>query len=124
MRHIEQRNHLDCGLAVAAMLADRGYADARAADCDPQANHGLWVREMLEILNALTDRSWRVSRRRTLPDLPAALIIRRTGRIGHWIAWDGTRFIHDPERAGKAMATAYFRDIRRGWRLIRSITAV
>jgi len=118
VRLIRQRNGLDCGIAVAAMLAGCPYAAARAADPDPDAMHGFWLPEMIDCLGRITGCRWAVSRRTTLPPGPAAVIIRPAGRhIGHWIAWDGRR-IYDPQMRRPFFPERY---PRRNWEIVRVV---
>ena len=62
MKHIRQKNDLDCGIACAAMAANCQYRKAHRLDPKPGALHGLYVAEMLVLLTRLTGKVWTVKR--------------------------------------------------------------
>jgi hypothetical protein len=125
MRLIRQQNEIDCGLAVAAMLAGVPYRKAMRADPNPYAERGLSTREMIELLAALTGCAWRASRMQygrpiiaaKLPPL-CAVVIRANAKFGHWIAVKQCS-IYDPEMSASARAQDYARG---DWRVIRVVS--
>jgi len=126
MRHIRQRNAIDCGLAVAAMLADCSYARARQADPFPTKRIGLSVADFLTcIRRCAPNKSWSVIKPKTktsltkwtLPKRCALIIREKNRRYGHWIAIDN-HIIHDP---GLSLPVAMADYDRRNWDVIRIV---
>lgn len=118
MRTILQLNDLDCGIAVAAMLARRPYKAAQAADSKPDSLRGFSLAEMVACLKKLGTPSVatlihgpkRVSLARWVASEDCALVIRSRGkRIGHWVAYEGsTGDVLDPD-LGRCAAASYSR---------------
>jgi hypothetical protein len=99
LNYVSQRTLSDCGIAVAAMLADVSYE--RAAQVTPRKvfRQGMYYCEMLALLEQLTGTGWRrtsLRRRCSLSQViealsassrPAAICIRSpNGRAKHYIA--------------------------------------
>lgn len=123
MRFVRQRCETDCGLAVAAMLSGKTYAQASQADPNPSATGGMTIADFSACLAALgidpvvTRASCKLECA-ALPIQPRALLIREHGRkFGHWVAWDGG-MIFDPEMRGPLALGEY---PRREWSLIRMV---
>lgn len=126
MELIKQRNGVDCGLAVAAMLSGESYDFAAEADPSPEKETGLSPADMICALEGLTGAPFRESRRGYnkafsdygLTAYPAAILIRQSDqRFGHWIATDGAQ-IFDPEMQVSYSLQNY---PRKDWRIIRII---
>jgi hypothetical protein len=130
MKFVRQLNDIDCGIAVAAMAAQCSYVYAEERDPNPMVERGLTVAEMLTLLQTLTGRRWRASRKckgelLRDADLPvrkeAVLLIRDDQKQwGHWIAWDGDLLL-DPEFKRPVKLDAYDRSI---WKMVRMLTPV
>lgn len=127
MRLIRQRCDVDCGLAVAAMLAGRSYAEACAADPAPLSTVGFSLREMVETLERLgvVARVSRgqygvpIGRARFLHPGPVAVVIRPIGaEVGHWVCVD-EGWVYDPERRSPVSLSAY--GVRSRWPVLRQI---
>lgn len=123
MRFLRQRCDTDCGLAVAAMLTGKTYADASNADPNPSAQGGMSLADFTGCLRSLGG-DWVVVRRSEkleasrLPTTPCALLIREhSAKWGHLVAWDGG-MIFDPEMQGPLALGDY---PRREWSLIRIV---
>lgn len=123
MRFIRQRCETDCGLAVAAMLTGKHYAEASNADPNPSAQGGMSLADFSACLSTLGGE-WVAVRKSEkleasrLPTDPCALLIRRhSAKWGHWVAWDGG-MIFDPEMQGPLALGEY---PRREWSLIRVV---
>lgn len=125
MRHIKQRNAINCGLAVVATLADCSYEQARQADPFPEKTIGLSCGDFLTAIHRVSNGKYSVTRPKALyrlrefPDLDqCAVIIRQPRRkYGHWIAIDG-RTVFDPELSGPVRITQYDRN---NWDVIRIV---
>ena len=131
MKHIKQFTEIDCGFAVAAMLAGVEYLEALDLDPAPDEDRGLRVAEMADLLQTLTRKQWAVSKRHyqkplsaigldaVVKDGPIALLLRRPEvTFGHWVACTKER-IHDPEFARPRVIKRYD---RADWRVIRIIS--
>lgn len=105
MRLVRQWNDIDCGIAVAAMVAGCSWTKASKADPNGDKNEGLSVQELADLCAALGSPVTvkRVSRPLAFKDAtpPAgtcAVLVRRTGTArGHFVALDGNTVL-DPER--------------------------
>lgn len=125
MQFIAQRNGVDCGIAVSAMLANCTYDDACDADPHPTQTTGYTVAEMVWALESLTGQPWRASRAQYAKPVahlrmfmrePHPVLIRAShSPTGHWVAWDGRR-VYDPEMPSPLLLGAY---ARREWQVIR-----
>lgn len=121
--HVMQRNDIDCGLACAAIIAGVEYERAAEADPLPDAERGLRVEEMKQVLSTLTKNDWRVSRRHygkpfgelKVNGLHAVLIRKSKATLGHWIAYDGET-VYDPELDEPCPAWAF--DLLK-WEVVR-----
>lgn len=126
MKHILQKNEVDCGFAVAAMLAGVTYSRAHKADPCPEKSTGLSVGDFVEVLTAVSGASWTVARPSKYPLLAdfvvpkkCALLIRFDGdAYGHWIACDDG-VIHDPDMI---RAVSFVEYDRLDWRVVRIVT--
>lgn len=127
MKLIKQRNGVDCGLAVAAMLASTTYK--HAAECDPDrgSNKGLSITDFRWLMIGLTGKYWHESRRSyrvplslaNVPKKSCAILIRRAeDKFGHWVAFDGN-LVFDSE-IGTVKPIAEYE--RRDWLVIRIFT--
>jgi len=124
MRHVKQRNGVDCGLAVAAMLANTSYDQAADVDPNPDSPQGMSVSDLQWTLIGLTGKEWSTSKAGNgkrlcdypLPTKTIAVLIRHHGKsFGHWVAWDGEK-VFDPEE-DSSLSTPLYR--RREWEIIR-----
>jgi ABC-type bacteriocin/lantibiotic exporter with double-glycine peptidase domain len=125
MKFVRQRNHNDCGLATAAMLAGRTYRDALQADPCPEKHCGLTLAELRETVQKLTGNktSVRAPRNATLENcaLPndCAVIINRPGDLDcHWIAYSNGN-VYDPEYCRQMRLKNYE---HKHWRVVRVVT--
>lgn len=109
MQHVKQTNEIDCGLAVAAMVCGVTWDDAADWDPDPDAETGLTVTALEEMVVDITDElgfaeplraalerpaSWQMVREGAEGD-PAAVLIHRKNdpSDAHWVAyWNGLVF--------------------------------
>jgi len=122
MRLVRQYNEIDCGIAVAAMVAGVSWTKASNADDNADANEGLSVNELVALCDKLGSpiRAIRVSKPIALHDAVApagtcAILIRRAGTArGHFVAWDGKEIL-DPE-GGRSKPSVYG---RRNWLVLR-----
>src|SRR5262245_2762458 len=130
MTHIKQYTDIDCGFAVAAMLAGVEYLDALDLDPAPDEDRGLWVAEMAQLLKSLTGQQWSVSKRHYQKPLSeigltklvngasiALLLRRKEVSLGHWVACTKDQ-IYDPEKPKPLTIERYD---RADWRVIRII---
>lgn len=125
MRHIRQLNDFDCGVAVVAMLAGCHYRDVARAF--PGAlQRGLYVRDVVAMLETLTGREWAQGRCGRHPVLAcarlpraacAAIIGRPSWRFGHWIAIE-SGVVHDPND-DRPIALCEYQ--RQHWRVLRLV---
>lgn len=123
MRHIQQRNAVDCGLAVVSMLAACRYDEARRADPFPNKNNGLSLSDFVTTLRRCSRVDWRVVRPseykplslHEIHDVCAAIVRQPDRRYGHWIAIE-RGIVHDPELRRGVALTEYD---RKTWQLIR-----
>ena len=126
MRHIRQRNAIDCGLAVISMLSGCRYEEARKADPFPNKTIGLSLSDFIVTLERCSGKKHKFTKpskyiRLCESQYPStcALIIRQDGRkYGHWIAVDDGKII-DPELEKAFNVSDYD---RRDWYVIRIIT--
>lgn len=101
MKHIRQQNHLDCGIAVAASLAQCSYDQVAALYRRP-ITRGLWLSEIKSLVARLTGTQWqwrRVAAIAIPQFLPASgiVLIRYPKKRGsHYIACQQDT-IYDPE---------------------------
>lgn len=101
MKHIKQKNQLDCGIACAAMLAGTTYKTALSCDKNPISDTGLNLSEMSQMLLDLTGSNWKPSKKhfkKVLKDIKleeSAILIQNKDDFAHWIASDGVH-IFDP----------------------------
>jgi hypothetical protein len=125
MRHIRQINDFDCGVAVVAMLAGCQYRDVAHA-FPGVSERGLYVRDVVAMLEALTGQQWQGARcgrnrplaRARLPRAACAAIIGRPSwRCGHWIAIDNG-VVHDPNDFRPVALCEYQ---RQHWRVLRLV---
>ncbi len=122
MKLVRQKNEIDCGLAVAAMVCETTWAKAAKADKNPDSKIGLHVREFLGVCAELgvCVRASVAGRRHPLasadrPQRYAAAIIRLPSKPrGHYIAVDGD-IVLDPE-LGRFPLSSY---PRRNWLVVR-----
>lgn len=122
MRLIRQKNEIDCGIAVAAMLAGTTWKKAASKDKNPDSLDGLSVREFCAMCEALGSpvRVSVTGRRQPLrsadkPSHAAAAIIRQASKPrGHYIAIDGDAVL-DPE-LGRLPLDRY---TRAKWEVVR-----
>jgi len=142
MQHVTQRTDCDCGLAVAAMLADASYSTALAvAPAEVAAGRrGAYPAEIAEIASVITGRPWRVSRVACRPlagyrpraDRGAVVLMRPIDRWAHIVAYEtelipgrssraGRLIIHDPLRKTGSCVSCYTWRRRPVVRLIWSI---
>ncbi len=106
MRHIKQKGEVDCGIAVAAMLAGVEYETIpRSVFRAANIRGGLTASALVLLLRDLTDYHWPLvqpaPQRRLVADQPryprAALLIATPRRQdAHWIAVSGAA-VYDPE---------------------------
>lgn len=147
INHIEQANGYDCGVAVAAMLANVTLDDALAAlpERHPlrhKPRYGIQLSETRRLLLALTSRHYVANDLRglnttlfdhaiNLPCTIGAIFIRPdTQRWGHWVAFDRTSpqaikdasytAIYDPESPDGALLLGYYS--RDDWKMICELT--
>jgi hypothetical protein len=122
MKLVRQRNKVDCGLAVAAMIAETSWTKAAKADKNPDSKHGLTVREFMAICESLGSPLIVSAAGRnkpfqdaTRPHNACAAIIRQAGKHrGHFIAIDSDQVL-DPD-LGRFALTHYSRG---NWMLVR-----
>ena len=101
MKHIKQKNQLDCGIACAAMLAGTDYKTALSYDKNPLSDTGLNISEMSQMISDLTGSKWKTSKKhykKVLGDIKiekSAILIQNEDGFSHWIASDGVH-IFDP----------------------------
>lgn len=126
MNLINQKNGVDCGLAVAAMITGKAYDNAADVDPDPDSERGLGLQDFLWVLAGLTGVEWQASRAQyrrplnaaTLPQTQCAILIRRPqDKFGHWVAFDGAQ-VFDPERPVAMPVAKYDRS---DWQIIRIV---
>jgi ABC-type bacteriocin/lantibiotic exporter with double-glycine peptidase domain len=122
MRFVRQYNEIDCGIAVAAMVAGCSWTKAVNADENNEATEGLSVNELATLCGALGSPVTikKVSRPLALKDATPplgtrAVLIRRKGTArGHFVALDGTTVL-DPELGRHSMA----KYTRKHWLVLR-----
>lgn len=123
MEFVRQREEADCGLAVAAMVSGRTYLEAREAALRLKAwsaKVGMTTGGMASTLIELgvpfpESRLTRLPERNPRNAPPGCVLkVPGTGRIGHWMAWDGDR-VFDPLAPKPLAPGAWFR-ARRGWK--------
>lgn len=122
MRLVRQCNEIDCGIAVAAMVAGCSWTKASDADDNWTSTEGLSVNELVTLCGKLGSpvKVKRVSRPLALKDatIPAgacAVLIRKAGTArGHFVALDGNDVL-DPE-LGRRSLTKFS---RRTWNVLR-----
>ena len=126
MKLVKQRNGVDCGLAVAAMLGACSYDDAAEADPSPESERGLSPSDLIYTLEGLTGEPFSESRKGKgkplgvygLPKTPSAILIRESRKpFGHWIATDGV-LVFDPEFDSPITLNEYS---RQDWPILRII---
>lgn len=126
MKLIKQRNGVDCGLAVAAMLSGQPYDFAAEADPNPDSERGLSPGDLVYTLEGLTGEPFYETRKGKgkpfsvygLPKSPCAILIRESQKsFGHWIATDGA-LVFDPESETPVSLNKY---PRRDWPILRII---
>jgi hypothetical protein len=125
MRHVRQFHEADCGVAVVAMLAGCRYRDVTRA-FPAATEHGLYVREVVAMLDELTGRHWAQARCGRHPVLAcarlpraacAAIIGRPSWRFGHWVALE-SGVVHDPNY-DRPIALCEYQ--RQHWRVLRLV---
>jgi hypothetical protein len=132
MRFIQQKNPNDCGLCVAAMLANCSLARACELDQNPNSPHNLTERELIAVLQDITERQWsplNIERYYPLSEhVPprrnsALLLSSERGWPGErWVAWDARRKqMMDPQLASNYPWSRY---PRQDWFLTRVIQMV
>lgn len=122
MRLVRQQNEIDCGLAVAAMIAGTSWAKAVKADKNPESEQGLTVREFCSVCKTLghpvsVSVAGKGQKLRSAPrpeNAVAAIIRLPSKKRGHYIALDGDTVL-DPETGRHPLRTY----ARSGWLLIR-----
>lgn len=123
MRHIRQRNDVDCGLATAAMVCGVSWQRSLDVDNNPDSTSGLTTREFLTLCARLgvslrmrrgTNRRW--LRNEPMPDgVCAAMVRRNLDDDGHYVAiHDG--MVWDPGCVAPVPLAAYR---RRPWKVAR-----
>lgn len=124
MKHIRQKNGIDCGVAVVAMFCGESYQMAKIADPFPERDWGLSVQDFRDTVFNLTEQAIRVSRGHYAKPLsglrlrPAAILIRESGKtFGHWV-WSDGQLIYDPERPHPQPLSTYDRAT---WLVIRQV---
>lgn len=104
MRHIQQENEVDCGIATAAMLCGVSWSKALEADGKPESESGLTTKEFIMLCLRLGRpiAMVRASNRAYLKNSPpppercCAIMVRRNrADEGHYVAFDG-KMVYDP----------------------------
>lgn len=101
MKLIKQKNEIDCGIAVAAMLTGCTYSAASKLDGNPESETGLTVKELVSILCELNPNktvSVHVTKLSLIDyksDSPIAMLLYNDD-MGHWIAFKNNE-IFDPD---------------------------
>lgn len=129
LTHIPQRTSCDCGVAIAATVANIPYELAAQCSPVPAGKRPMFSREMLKLLNRATHVRWRgpcitwFHRFESLAESGHTLVLTiRRGRrflcwpwkMSHYIAVrDG--LVYDPEYAEPILFPAY---ARRDWSLL------
>jgi hypothetical protein len=122
MRLVRQLNEIDCGIAVAAMVAGTSWTKAVKTDKNPDSKQGLTVREFVAMCESLeapvivsaSGRNKQFSDA-ARPRNACAAIIRQAGKHrGHFVAIDSDQVL-DPD-IGRFDLSEYG---RRGWTLVR-----
>jgi hypothetical protein len=130
MRLVKQLNEIDCGIAVAAMIASVNYEAARKADniLFPLAKTGLSPDDLKLLIYQLSNQNVRITRRHYKKPLidfipkindRAILIRENKSRYGHWIAISNN-MIYDPEHYICKSIKNYERN---AWEIIRILSA-
>lgn len=126
MKLIKQRNGVDCGIAVAAMVSGMDYEYASEADPSPNKTTGFCPADLIYTLEGLTGEPFKESRRGYRQPLAAYSKLPQTGAIlirdprktfGHWIATDQGK-VFDPELNTVTNLTEYSRN---QWLIIRIV---
>ncbi len=127
LRHIQQRNQRDCGVAAAAMLAGVSYARAARVHPRSRPRDGLQAMEVAVMLRLLTGRlvrlsgaaeGWSLRAWPGLPD-PAIVLIHEPGSTrGHYVVVVGGR-VYDPEQADGTPLSEY---AHADWSISRVLT--
>lgn len=127
MKLVRQYNGMDCGIAVAAMVASTTWDNAALHDRNPDTNDGLTVNEFLALcasLNSPVKASKAIKGQSLgkcdLPDGTCAVLIRMAGKHrGHYVAVDG-EVVLDPELGRRPLG----RYGRRSWEVVRVFARV
>ena len=128
MRLVRQLNEIDCGIAVAAMIASVKYEEARKADAIlfPNAKTGLSPDNLQLLIFSLTKNNLSISRSNYKKPLAEfipkgnemAVLIRENGvDYGHWVAIHNG-MIYDPEHYIRKSIKDYERNT---WDVIRTL---
>lgn len=130
MRLVKQINDIDCGVAVAAMIASVKYDDASRIDraLFPDAKTGMSPENLILLIQHLTKKPLTISKRNYKKPLSqlvtrehdrAVLIRDKNQKYGHWVAIHKDR-IYDPEYYISKSITDYERN---NWDVIRVLSA-
>ena len=117
MKHIRQRGKVDCGLAVAAMVAGVSYRVAMEVEREWRRK-GMRAGDLRGLLIGLDGRGWLHTRRWRMKPVETfvargrcAVLITRLPMSGddggHWVAVDDEGWLHDPSERERTPLRAY-----------------
>jgi len=123
MKLIKQKNDIDCGIAVAAMLTGRTYYAAAMLDGNPESETGLTVKELVTLLQVI-DQSLKPTVHKTKlslidykSDSPIAMLLYNDD-MGHWVAFTNDE-VFDPDLTKKVKIQDYH---RKDWTIKRIVS--